>query len=563
MAQEETGVLVVGGGPTGLTAARLLAGYGVPVVLAERHPGTAIHPRARGLNVRTMEVFRTLGLEEVVRRAGAALAASRYVLVVETLAGPELRRVPDPDLLPLGERLDRFTPCDWCQCAQDELEPILAQAARAAGADLRFGIELEAFTQEAEGVTARLVDANGGGHTVRARYLIGADGADSMVRSALGITMAEGHGFDPLGHYLNIYFRADLTDLVRDRVFGGCYVENPAAEGVLLPVNNRDRWLFNIPYDPARGQSPADFPAARCTALVRQAIGCPELPVEILSVLPWEAAARVSERFQVGRVFLAGDAAHLTPPAGAFGLNTGVQDAHNLSWKLAAVWGGTAGAGLAATYEAERAPVARLAVGVTMQALDTPAPDAGAAAHAGAALPPEHADPLSARLLPILGYRYASTAVGPDLAAGAAPPPGVPDLTGRPGTRVPHRWLRYTGIRLSTIDVCDGDWVLLAGPDGIAWRTAAEQAAAALGLTLHAYRIMPAAEGAVALDDVLDLVEDRAVGDEQRGWAVTAGIGPAGALLVRPDGYVAWRAPAAAAATSAALTGVLHGLLGQ
>ncbi len=358
----DTPVLIAGGGPAGLAAALLLARHGVPPLLVERHAGTSIHPRARGLNVRTMEILRTVGLEGDVRDAGAALATSRYMLFVDTLAGEEIRRVPDADLLPVGEALARVTPCDWGRCAQDELEPVLATAARAHGADLRFGTDLVSFSQDADGVSATLADRATGAHrAVRAQYLVAADGAHSLVRESLGVPMA---GLGPvsrgqLGHFVNVYFRANLSDLVRGREFILCFVERPGAESLLLAVNNADRWLFNVEYDPDRGETPDAFTPARCVALIKAAIGLPDLDVEILSVLPWEGAALIADRFQAGRAFLVGDAAHVMPPAGGFGLNTGVQDAHNLAWKLALVLKGTADPALLDTYEAERRPVAR------------------------------------------------------------------------------------------------------------------------------------------------------------------------------------------------------------
>ena len=556
----DTPVLIAGGGPVGLTAALLLARHGIPPLLVERHAGASIHPRARGLNVRTMEILRTVGLEDAVRDAGVALAASRYMLFVDTLAGEEIRRVPDADLLPVGDALARVTPCDWARCAQDELEPVLAAAARAYGATLSFGTELVSFSQDADGVSVTLEDrASGGQRTVRARYLVATDGAHSPARSALGVAMA---GLGPvsrgqLGHFVNVYFRADLSEIVRGREFILCFVERPGADGLLLAVNNSDRWLFNIEYDPERGETPEAFTPARCVERIRAAVGLPDLDVEILSVLPWEGAALIADRFRAGRAFLAGDAAHVMPPAGGFGLNTGVQDAHNLAWKLALVLTGAADPTLLDTYEAERRPVARVVVDRAVRELAAPTPDAaptwdepGQDGPEGGAWGADDGDPL-AQLSPILGYRYASRAIVAEEAAGQtgqadAPPEGL-DLTGRPGTRAPHVWVERDGARISTLDLFDGRFVLLAGAEGGAWRHAAHQVAARLGIALDAYRV--GVKG--------DLI------DRDGDWRAAYGVTPVGAALVRPDGMVGWRSVGDAQLPEKEITEALNRILGR
>jgi putative polyketide hydroxylase len=481
-----------------------------------------------------MEIYRTLGLENLVRAAGSTLVDSRYMLFVDTLAGQEIRRVRDDDLVPVGEALAEVTPCGWCQCAQD-------------------------------GVTAELVDwASGERRTVRADYLVAADGAHSTVRQTLNVRMA-GLGpvpRGPLGRFVNIYFRAELGDLVRGREFVLCFVEHPGAEGLFLAVNNTDRWLFNAEYRPDEGQTLAEFTPERCVALVRAAVGLPDLDVELLSTLPWEGAALVADNFRVGRVFLAGDAAHIAPPSGGSGLNTGVQDAHNLAWKLTAVVRGEADPALLGTYEAERRPVAQVVVDRAVREFDAPTPDApvgpagpdaGDWNDAGGGWgdgdgPPwggEEYDPIE-QLVPILGYSYASQAVAVedgDHEVQAAPS-GL-DLSGRPGTRAPHVWLEHKQQCISTIDLCADRFVLLAGPEGAAWRDAARTLAERMNVDLDAYLVRT--EG--------DLV------DRHRQWSAAYGVTLAGAVLIRPDGFVGWRSVESVVSPTTALQHVLDRFL--
>ncbi|HEY5834388.1 FAD-dependent oxidoreductase, partial [Streptomyces sp.] len=348
-------VLITGGSLVGLSTSLFLGRLGVRHLLVEKHPGTSHHPRGRGNNVRTMELFRTAGIEGAIREAASVLAGNHGILQAESLTGDNqkwLFREIDP-----GGGLARFSPSGWCLCSQNDLEPVLLKEARRLGGEIRFGVELRSFEQDDEGVTAvvrhRDTDET---RVVRADYLVAADGPRSPVRERLGVGQT---GAGELFHNVSVTFVAKrLADVVGDRHFIACYLTNPEADGALLPVDNEERWVFHLPWHPDRGEPLEAFTDERCAAHIRTAVGVPDLEIEITGKAPWHAAERVAERYSAGRVFLAGDSAHEMSPTGAFGSNTGIQDGHNLAWKLAAVLGGWAGPGLLDTYGAERRPVA-------------------------------------------------------------------------------------------------------------------------------------------------------------------------------------------------------------
>ncbi|MFE0319846.1 FAD-dependent oxidoreductase, partial [Streptomyces albogriseolus] len=354
-ADHRTPVLIVGGSLVGLSMSLFLGRLGVPHTLVERHAGTSHHPRGRGNNVRTMELFRTAGLEQRIGRAASTLADNHGILQTSSLVGDEgewLLQEIDP-----GGGIARFSPAGWCLCSQNDLEPVILEGARELGGDLRFGTEMLSFEQDAEGVTALVKSRETGEHTrIRADYLVAADGPRSPVREALGIGQK---GPGDLFHNVSLTFSSrDLAGYVGDRRFIICYLTNPEADGALLPVDNRENWVFHAPWHPEHGETLESFTDERCVAHIRKAVGVPDLDVKITGRAAWHAAERVAERYGQGRVFLAGDSAHEMSPTGAFGSNTGIQDAHNLAWKLAAVLGGWAGPGRRESDDAERRPVA-------------------------------------------------------------------------------------------------------------------------------------------------------------------------------------------------------------
>ncbi|WP_455771405.1 FAD-dependent oxidoreductase, partial [Streptomyces xanthophaeus] len=349
-------VLIVGGSLVGLCTSLFLGRHGIRHMLVEKHSGTSMHPRGRGINVRTMEVFRVAGVEGRIREAASVLSDNHGILQGGSLTGDDqewLFEEIDP-----GGAIARFSPSTWCLCSQNDIEPVLMSVAPTLGADLRFSTELLSFDPDETGVTAIVKNRDTGEHTtVRADYLVAADGPRSPVREQLRIGQS---GSGDLFHNVSITFRSHaLARIVGDRRFIVCYLTKPDADGALLPVDNHEQWVFHAPWHPDQGETLEDFTDERCIEHIRRAVGAPDLDVTITGKAPWHAAERVARQYGSGRVFLAGDSAHEMSPTGAFGSNTGIQDAHNLAWKLAAVLEGWAGPSLLETYEAERQPVAQ------------------------------------------------------------------------------------------------------------------------------------------------------------------------------------------------------------
>ncbi|MGW4247353.1 FAD-dependent monooxygenase [Nocardia sp. NPDC004722] len=501
MTTAEVPVLVVGGGLVGLSAALLLEYHGFPYVLVERRAAPSALPRARGLHVRTAEIFRQVGVEDRIREA------AKHVLKAGTFGGAWTgESVVAAEALDLGNLRAAManhdpSPSEFVFLPQVLLEPVLAEAAVERGGDLRFGTELVEFEQDADGVTAVLRDPSGARHTVRAEYLIAADGAGSPIRRALGITGTE---LSPTHHYLNVFARTDLTGILDGRGFSQCEITGPEVRGLVLSKNNTDEWSFHIEYDPAT-ESPADWPDERCAAAIRTMVGTDDIELTILARSAWDTGTFVADEYRRDRVFLVGDAAHRHAPWGGYGGNTGVADAHNLVWKLAATLRGTAGPDLLDSYAAERRP--RAVIAVEQARLGTEF-----LARYGIATPDNAAD--LARKLDIstvmTRYRHASTAVL-DV---EDPAPHVPALRGQTGTRLPHWWIDAGWWTASTLDLCGpGFTLLVSGPAG-QWREAAAHAQRATGIEL-ALHALPA-------DDCAERL----------------GLAAGEAVLVRPDQHI-------------------------
>jgi len=508
----ETDVLVVGAGPVGLTTSIALSQHGVRHVLVERHPGTSVAPKARGINARTMEMYRQMGVEDDIRAAGMPARFGGMILWAESLAGKEINRLTPGRATPEGKAM---SPVTNCGCSQDVLEPVLRRHAEAlAQGGIRFNTELCDLKQEGSGVTGVLKDqVSDETSPFRARYVIAADGTRSVVREKLGIGRT---GEKDIYDSVNVHFRADLRPWVEDRPAALYLIEQPELRATFLTVNGADRWGFLVHSLSAYGFTKENLTPERCIELVRQAVGVADLPVEVLGINFWNCSAMVSDSFRSGNIFLVGDAAHETTPSGGFGMNIGVQDAQNLAWKIAAVLRGEADASLLDSFEAERRPHALEVVGATllnMQSFDR------SKRQTEARLPRKEF--LNERGL-IFGARYQSPAVVPD---GSNPPEVSDPVTeyvpsAHPGCRAPHVWLDNKGQRVSTIDLFGRGFVLLAAPGGACWRSAARQ-------------------GGLPRMDVWVLGED--IHDTDQTWMAAYGVQDGGAVLVRPDGYVAWR----------------------
>ncbi|MFE9579524.1 FAD-dependent oxidoreductase [Nocardia sp. NPDC006044] len=520
---QQVPVLIVGGGLVGLSAALFLEYHGVPFVLVEKRTGASVLPRSRGLHIRTVELFRQIGIDKRVQRVaaaewkggrfGGARRGATLITAEQLDPGNVVQSLADREPSPSG----------FCFLPQAQLEPLLADLARERGGDLRFGTELTEFVPDGYGVTATVRDQAGEVSIIRADYLIAADGANSPIRRELGIT---GWELPPTHHNINVFVRTDLTEVLDGRTFSQCEIVNNQMRGLVLAKNNTDEWSFHFEYDAAR-EGLADYPVDRCVELVRAAVGVPGIEVEVLAKSSWDTGVFVADEYRRGRIFLVGDAAHRHAPSGGYGANTGIADAHNLIWKLASVLSGTAGPALLDSYQSERRPraivaaeQARLGTDVnTRYRIETP----------------DNATNLARQLTNdtvMTRYRYTSTA----LLGESTGTPHVDELTGQIGTRVPHVWIDRSQ-QISTLDLNGPGFALLVTGTSAAWRDAVAEAQWETGIDIVVHAL-PMAE-----------------------WATRTGLPEGSALLVRPDGIVAGRSDADL--SPGTLTAALRHLVGD
>lgn len=575
----DTDVLVVGAGPAGLTMTAFLAQQGVKALTLTRYDGTANAPRAHITNQRTFEVFRDLGIEDRVIAVSTPSELMGNNVWATSFAGQEIAR-----LKTWGTGVERkaeyeaASPSRMWNAPQHILEPVLLSYAQELGADIRFRTELVSITQDNDGVTAVVVNRDTGSEeTIRAKYVVGADGARSVVAQQLEFPMK---GETGLGAALNVWVEADLTKYTQHRPGVLYWMAQPGnaywvGSGTWINVKPFTEWVVLSMYDPAEGEP--DTSEEALLERVHATIGDRSVDVKIKAVSKWQINHVVAETYQRGRVFLAGDAAHRHPPANGLGSNTSIQDSFNLAWKLAMVLQGTASPALLESYSAERQPVGEFVVDRSLQSVVDMAPISealgfkpGQSSEEGwssieelfsdAPAAEGRREKLAAAVelqnyqfnaLGVdLGQRYSSSAVIDD---GRPWPTSDEDdqlhyiASTHPGSTIPHAWLQHGDRLVSSLDaVGKGRFTLVTGIADHGWRDAAAAVAGELGLDLAVVQFAVRGE----YDDVLGQ------------WARVRDITDTGALLVRPDRFVAWRQNSIPSDPRAALSSALRSILG-
>lgn len=585
MKKIEAPVLIVGGGGAGLTASMLLSQLGVEALLVSALPTTSILPKAHVLNQRAMEILGDAGVADEIYRRGTPpeqMACSAYYVGLagsDPIYGRQLGRIESWGAGGLDLDWAAASPCRQANLPQIRLEPILkARAEALAPGRVRFNHELVDFEQDADGVTAVVRDKTDGSETlVRSRYLLACDGGRTVGRK-LGIEL---QGARDVMRIVSIYMTADLSRWARDPEVLIRWLWSPQRStlATLVPMGpdhwgpQSEEWVFHLNYANDDTRAIED---AQVIADMKQVLGLPDLDAKVHVVSRWSLEGILAERFQEGRIFLVGDAAHRHPPTGGLGLTSAIHDTHNLCWKLAAVLAGQAGAGLLESYEAERRAadgrnvqrsmenmMNHLEIGAAMGFLSGSSPEqnlAGLRRALGDA--PEDLEHRRRALAAIAtqsmefreqnveyGQRYRSAAVLPD---GTPEPPALDDIRlyqpgTRPGAPLPHAELEdVDGNRLPLLRLVQpGQFLLIAGEEGHVWCEAAARLAAE-GWPLRAARI-----GHV----------DGDYRDIRCTWLRHREIGRGGAVLVRPDRFVGWRSLEAVADPEAELRAALAKIL--
>lgn len=553
MKERKTQVLIVGAGPVGLSASLLLADQGVRSIVVEKRPTTSNHPKASYFNTRTMEILRQIGVADDVYAGGAMPAG---VAFYTSLTGYNLGNIADDELMQTHvENVRRSTASPGCVSSQIVLEAIFREHADEHPAiDVLFSHECVKAGQDDTSAYAIVRDReNDEDIQITADYIIACDGARSTIRTQCGRELI---GPPQFGRMINVYIEADIESLVDEKHQGLYWISRPDASGVFIGLGGDwQKWCYNFYCDEENGERVEDFTEERCIERIHRALGTTKLPIKVLAAGPWDMCGQVIDCYKDGRILFGGDAAHLTLPTGGFGFNTGMQEIHNLAWKLAAVLNGAAGEALLDTYHDERRAIAVYNVEVStknaanIQAtgavlgpsaadvndidLDTPE---GAAQRAklSAAIRDQRTHFLFLGQEVGFGY-WESPIITPDGTLHYAEEHHISDPVftyipnGRPGARAPHLPLAPKGngsAAVSTHDLVHGGFTCLISGAKKVWQAAAEQPSAPL----------PVRYISIGQDnEEVDFVDVDSVFEERYG------LQKGGAVLVRPDGHIAWR----------------------
>lgn len=527
----EMPVLIVGGSLVGLSTSMFLAMHGIKSLIIEKHRGTAIHPRAGYFQLRTLEMMRQAGIEQkVVEAAHALYDPNGGMNAVESLAGREIANyIPD-----INQGIQDLTPVRRLFMPQQVLEPIIKDRAEELGAEFLYSHQVTEFSQDEAGVSVRAKHIDSGEEKIfKGNYLVACDGNRSAIRNQLGIKM---QGYPVMSQSITVYFRADCSKALRGRNLGVIYVNNQHVRGFFrLEKTGLGGFLViftvgDINHPDARNAAEG-VTEEKAAQYVRDAVGDQNLDVQVEDIHKWEAVCHAAERLQEGKIFLAGDTAHVTTPTGGYGGNTGIQDAHNLAWKLASVLRGEANEGLLKSYNDERQPAAMQMIEQGYQRYVTRSdPDLGMDG-VKKQIPDVHVE----------FNRYRSDAVIPDE---AYIDDGAADIDPRasfalPGTRAPHVELFINGKLGSTLDLYGERFVLITSHYGEKWKDIAAKTEEALNIRIDCRLIDPPGSNTSYVD--LPIHRDKISSPFTLPFSEAYGITPDGAVLVRPDGYVAWR----------------------
>ncbi|WP_324021972.1 2,4-dichlorophenol 6-monooxygenase (plasmid) [Pantoea sp. JZ29] len=571
----ETDVLIVGSGPAGGSASVMLSNYGIKNLLITKHRWLADGPRAHYKNQRTMEIFADMNVIDEVRMLASSKEIMGDMIFCTSLTGKEIGRQPYG-----ANRASRMSdyslasPYEQCDLPQHLLEPVLINAAASRGSTVRFQTEYVSHQQDKDGVTVRVLDRlTGNEFDIRAKYLIGADGGNSKVAQDLELPMEGKMG---LAGSLSFILRADLTKYVEHRPCYLWWIMQPGANvggigmGLLRMIRPWNEWQVIWGYD--INQEEPEVSAEEAEKIARTLIGDWDIPVTVEKVSKWTVNQMHAKTYSRGRVFCMGDAVHRHPPSNGLGCNTSIQDAYNLCWKIAYVLQGKANVSLLETYDIERVPVGRRiveranksvaeftpifdALGITGHDVDSEVTGLSlleSCSDTAASVRASLAAAISFKEYEFAGHgvefnqRYYSKAViDPKEIIYQRDQDLYYQASSSPGGRIPHIPLLRSGQRISTLNIVGhGQFTLITGLNGRFWADAALSPESIV--PVKCYILGPGQE----IEDIY--------GE----WSRVTGLKESGCLLVRPDGYIAWRCEEIPADPCFALNRALKQILG-